>query len=64
MTNLKSLQLFNEPNTAAISYGHDNGIQTGYILDFDYSWGTLDVSKASAPKVTRHFFFIALEMSV
>ena len=44
MANLKVLQLLNEPSAAAISYGHENEIKTGYILIFDYGGGTLDVS--------------------
>ena len=44
MANLNVLQLLNEPSAAAISYGHDNGIETGFILVFDYGGGTLDVS--------------------
>ena len=44
MANLKVLQLPNEPSAAAIWHGHENGIQTGYILVFDYGGGTLDVS--------------------
>ena len=41
---LKVLQLLNEPSVTAISNGHDNGIETSFILVFDYSGGTLDVS--------------------
>ena len=44
MANLNVLQLLNEPSAAAISYGHDNGIETGFILVFDYGGATLDVS--------------------
>ena len=44
MANLKVLQLINEPSAAAISYGHENGIETGYILVFDIGGVSLDVS--------------------
>jgi molecular chaperone DnaK (HSP70) len=44
MADLNVLQLLNEPSAAAISYGHANGIKTGFILVFDFGGGTLDVS--------------------
>jgi molecular chaperone DnaK (HSP70) len=44
MADLKVLQLLNEPSAAAISYGHVNGFEKGFIFVFDLRGSTLDVS--------------------
>jgi molecular chaperone DnaK (HSP70) len=44
MADLKVLQLFNEPSAAALSYGLQSEIKTGFLLVFDFGGGTLDVS--------------------
>jgi molecular chaperone DnaK (HSP70) len=44
MADLNVLQLLNEPSAAAISYGHVNGFEKGFIFVFDLRGSTFDVS--------------------